>query len=263
MQIFHKRVAMNVTGFVWRCSPMDSILQSSLECLYTDCLTDFLLRYMNDSTDAVPVPPLKVSDLIRTSSEATVSELAEHLFVEDWQSSILYENYFHQCTPNECHYTFVKRAHHLYVLTMFVAIYGGLTLSLRLLVPFLVGLIFRRWRVGNGRRFCQCMRTKIVGLNLFRDYSFGKNADRATRLSLGRISTRVYICVYLLGLTILILYASIQQRTVTTKIDDPTPQSKQLELAECPCTRASIPYEEFVSIEVQFHPVSEERDRME
>ena len=254
MQITHNGVRMNVPGFVWRCSPVDSILQSTLECLYTACLSDLLLHHINYSSNAVAVPPLRASDLIRTSSNDTVATLAEHLFVEDWQSSTLFENYFDQCAPQECHYTFVKRAHHLYVLTMFVATYGGLTLSLRLLVPFLL----KRRRIRLPR--CEQIRRQVRDWNLFQDYSFGKNLDRDTRLSLGRISTRLYLCLYLIGLIVLILYTSIQQRTLTTKISNPSAQTKGLDSAECPCTRASIPYEEFVNIAIDFHPVSKVRD---
>jgi hypothetical protein len=135
-----------VPGFVWHCSSMDSILQSSLECLYsnTNCLTDILLHYINYTAIAVPVPPLNVSNLIRTSSNSTVITLADNLFVEEWITSISHENYFHTCAPSVCQYTYIDRANHLYVVTMFLAVYGGLILSLRLLITLIFKLILRR-----------------------------------------------------------------------------------------------------------------------
>jgi hypothetical protein len=86
MLISHNmKINITVPGFVWRCSMMDSILQSTLECLYsnTNCLTDILLHYINFSNIAVPVPPLNVSQLIRTSSNSKVVTLVDNLFVEE------------------------------------------------------------------------------------------------------------------------------------------------------------------------------------
>ena len=60
---------------------------------------------------------------------------------------------------------------------------------------------------------------------------------------------------------VLILYTSIRPRTVTNTIHNPS-LTKTAELqreyfgtVECPCTRAYIPYEELVTINVQFHQV--------
>lgn len=149
MLITHAYRAYIVPGFVWRCSAMDSVLYSTLECLFsnTNCLKQILLHYMNFTNTAVaaavPVPPLKVSQLIRTRSNSTVATLADNLFVEEWKTSVSYLKYFKTCAPRVCQYTYVKRADHLYVITMFLALYGGLTLVLSLLVQLIVQLIVR------------------------------------------------------------------------------------------------------------------------
>jgi hypothetical protein len=124
---------------------MDSVLYSTLECLYsnTNCLEDILLRYINYTNTAVSVSPLNISQLIRTSTNSTVATLAENLFVEEWKTSFSYLKYFNMCAPHVCQYTYVKRADHLYVITMFLALYGGLTLVLSLFVQLLVKLILR------------------------------------------------------------------------------------------------------------------------
>ncbi len=107
------------------------------------------------------------------------------------------------------------------------------------------------------------IRVKITDLNFFRRYSFGKNVDQDTRVRLGRLTTRLYICLYAICLIILILCTSIEQRTLTTKIHNPSLsvaqqlQAKYIGTTECPCTKASIPIEEFVRIEPRFHQVSQ------
>jgi hypothetical protein len=108
------------------------------------------------------------------------------------------------------------------------------------------------------------MRTKITNFNLFETSSFGNDVDQPTRIWLGRLTTRFYICLYITGLIILALYTSIQQRTLRTKIDNPSLsvaqqlQNEYINTVECPCTRASIPFAEFVSVQTHFHQVSEQ-----
>jgi hypothetical protein len=145
MFIDHNETGIPVPGFVTRCSTIDSILQSTLECLYsnTDCLTDILLYYINYTATAVPVQPLNVSQLIRTSTNSKVAILADNLFIEEWKSTISHLNYFQVCAPNTCQYTYVRRADYLYIVTVFLAVYGGLILSFRLLVPLVVKFFLR------------------------------------------------------------------------------------------------------------------------
>lgn len=145
VQIFHSTKSISVPGFVRRCSAMDSILSSTLECFYsnTDCLRKILFRYINYTNTVVPVPPLNVSQLIRSYSNSTVASLADNLFVEDWKISLSHMKYFSTCAPSSCQHTFIKRANHLYVVTMLLAVYGGLTLALNLLVPSMVKFVLR------------------------------------------------------------------------------------------------------------------------
>ncbi|CAF3814784.1 unnamed protein product [Rotaria magnacalcarata] len=277
MIITHAAKEIIVPGFVWRCSAMDSILSSTLECLYsnTRCLTDILLRYINYSNTAVPVPPLNVSQLIRTTTHSTVATLADNLFVEEWRISWSHVKYFNLCAPNVCQYTYVKRANYLYVVTMFLAIYGGLSLALSLLAPLMIKLVVRfqhqslsieRISIITLPRvyyqwLSQTMRKKIIYFNLFETYSFGRNIDLTRRIQLGHLTTRLYICFYCVGITILIFHSSFKQRTITENFYNPSLaltqqlKTRQNGTVECPCTRASIPLHEFVTIQTSFHEI--------
>jgi hypothetical protein len=272
--IIHNRTNIPVPGFVLRCASMDAILQSTLECLYsnTSCLTDILLHYINYTGNAVSVPPLEVSQLIRTSSHSKVVELADNLFIEQWKSTISHRNYFRTCAPNICQYTYIRRANFLYIATVFLAVDGGLTFALRLLVPLVVKLAFRCRRQSDStdnqnsgiscQRIFKQLQTKLIKLNLFPKYSFDENINEETAIRLGRLTTRFYVCLYIIGLIILALYTSIHQRTLTTKIENPSIaiaqelHARYVGTTECPCTKASIPIKEFVYIEPYFHQVS-------
>jgi hypothetical protein len=125
----------------------------------------------------------------------------------------------------------------------------------------------RMSRIARFRTFCRYLltitRTKITDLNFFETYSFGKNVDQDTRLRLGRLTTRLYLCLYIICLTILVLYTSIHQRTLRTQIHNPSLlvaqqlQEKYIDTVECSCTRASTSIDELVSIQPHFHQVSE------
>ena len=152
MIINHNRTVQKVPGFLWRCSPLMSILKSDLRCLYSEeCLIDFLLYHINFSAHAVAVPPLDPATLIRTKSNSTVGELVDNLFVEEWRSSLSYEKYFESCAPEECHYIYNKRANYIYTFTIFLATYSGLTLTLRLMVPLLMKYLMGYRRPGRQR----------------------------------------------------------------------------------------------------------------
>jgi hypothetical protein len=112
------------------------------------------------------------------------------------------------------------------------------------------------------------MHTNIIELNLFPTYSFGKDIDQVTRIRLGRLTTRLYICLYAIALIILALYTLIGQRTLITKVHNPSLsvaqqlQAKYIGTIECPCTKASIPIDEFVRIQPHFHQVSQIDNRI-
>ncbi|CAF3755200.1 unnamed protein product, partial [Adineta steineri] len=76
-----------------------------------------------------------------------------------------------------------------------------------------------------------------------------------------KISTRIFIVLLILSLTILLLYTSLAD--ITKTINVPTPDlikyeqlySKYSQTLTCPCQHISINYENFLSIEYTFHQV--------
>ncbi|CAF0953898.1 unnamed protein product [Adineta steineri] len=75
------------------------------------------------------------------------------------------------------------------------------------------------------------------------------------------ISTRLYISLFTLSLTILLLYTSFTDITKTITVAKPTLTkyeqlySKYSQTLTCPCQHISINYEKFLSIEYTFHQV--------
>jgi len=54
--------------------------------------------------------------------------------VETWNEIIQYDEYYDQCAPEQCTYTFTSRKNLLQVITTTVGLFGGLSVGLRVIV---------------------------------------------------------------------------------------------------------------------------------
>ena len=148
MAIFEDDIHI-VPGFVWRCSIVDSLLHSTLECLFSDtnCRNDLLLHFLNfTNTKVRPVPPINVTMLGRFTSNTTVGQIVEKNFVNEWMPSVSHINYFQICAPRTCTYTYIQRANLLYAVTTLAAVFGGLIYFLRFVAPLVIKIVTRRRR---------------------------------------------------------------------------------------------------------------------
>ena len=59
------------------------------------------------------------------------------LFIKEWSTEVNYPEYFAECLPSSCSYTTTARTDLPYAITMFISLYGGLIIILRLIAPFL------------------------------------------------------------------------------------------------------------------------------
>ncbi len=73
-------------------------------------------------------------------NRTTVDELVKQLFIETWKSSINYTNYFTQCSPIHCTYTYIERANLFYSITAVMGLLSGLTIILERLCPIVIKL---------------------------------------------------------------------------------------------------------------------------
>lgn len=123
-----------VPGMLIGCYPIESLLQSTLVCLYNEMCVKLL---MNVSAN-YSVPYL---DSGLSIPNQTIQMLVNALFVQTWTTNVKYDAYFAQCKPVSCMYTFNERQSLLYVLLRIIGLYGGLTIVLKLLVPIPIKLV--------------------------------------------------------------------------------------------------------------------------
>ena len=122
-----------VPGFRVGCYPLESLLQSTLECLYNiSCINQ--LKSMYTQTDII-FNPLNAS---LSAPNTTVQSLVAKLLVEEWETSVVYEQYYSTCASLSCTYSFDGQISLIYTITTIIGLYGGLTVVFKLISPFLV-----------------------------------------------------------------------------------------------------------------------------
>ena len=140
-------------GLFSGCSPIDSLLLSTLECFYsdTDCptiLSKYLLEnYAVDDEDlsSFQVYPLVYdSTLSRFPPNTSIGMIVQDIMIERWNLSTLYNRFYELCAPTYCTYSQNIRTKTIIgVIITLLSMIGGLTVSLRLITPGFVRFIFR------------------------------------------------------------------------------------------------------------------------
>jgi hypothetical protein len=123
----------NVPGFFVGCDPLESLLQSTLQCLYDlRCINN--LKKTNIPSNII-IRPL---DSTLSSPNVTVKSLVDKLMVDRWESSVNYEHYYAACATRSCIYSVTERANIIYTITTIIGFYGGLSVAFRIIAPVLV-----------------------------------------------------------------------------------------------------------------------------
>jgi hypothetical protein len=129
---------LEIPGFRVGCYPLETLLQSTLECLYNVTCIE-LLRLMYYQSNRT----FSALDSSLSSPNATLQSIMENMFVNEWQTEISYEKYYMACAPLFCTYSYTERLNPAYIVTSTIALYGGLNVVFKILTPILVGLVYR------------------------------------------------------------------------------------------------------------------------
>ena len=137
------QVRFYVPGIYISCYLVESLLQSTLECFYNQTCFDTLISFMN-ITWPLNVTVLDSSSPSQFSTTSTIKEIVGMLMVEQWNSSIMFADYYNECAPIECTYMETSRYDMLYIITTLIGLAGGLVTGLKLIAPFIVNLVRRK-----------------------------------------------------------------------------------------------------------------------
>jgi hypothetical protein len=132
-----------VPGVYTGCYVIEALIQSTLECFYNQTCINELQSYLLSSS-TMNVTALDSSLPTQYFINSTIEDLVDHLMVEQWNSSQIYDGYYNACQPAECTYTHETKNDIIYIVTTLIGLLGGLITVLKLVVPRLVKLVRRK-----------------------------------------------------------------------------------------------------------------------
>ncbi|CAF4045347.1 unnamed protein product [Adineta steineri] len=206
-----------VSGFFAGCTPLEALLRSTFDCLYEiECL-ELLFDYF---------PSLNHSHIIWTNSILTskqqnlsFNDYLNELLIEEWSTQTNYLKYFDQCNSSFCTYTKTQRAEFIYAITLFISLYGGLVMILRLAASFIVNIYLK-------------IRHRLRNIN----FNFGS----------------IIILVLFTTLSTQTVTRTISNPSLSTYKDL---QILQCTTLNCPCSTQAISYRSFVLLSPILHQV--------
>ncbi|CAF0941204.1 unnamed protein product [Adineta steineri] len=138
-EIFPQLLKLNFE-FKTGCQMLDVILKSDLTCFYDPMCVTFLtgLQPGNRSN-----PHEVFTYSLSSMPNATIEQLLAQLFVNKWIEEKSFDIYFDECKPAICQYSDYVRYNSLYIATLLIALFGGLTKGMHLIVSFLSIMVYK------------------------------------------------------------------------------------------------------------------------
>ena len=142
---------LTIPGMLVGCFPLNALLQSTLECLFdSTCLE--LLQSSLLSGSSLMVKPLNDTVGSNFHKTTTVQAILAKLMIEEWISTSNYSNFYEQCHSVACSYSFVMGGNFGSVGAIIIALFGGLSVTLKVAAPIMVTVYQRLRRKFQGIR---------------------------------------------------------------------------------------------------------------
>lgn len=140
-------ISLTVPNFFLDCFVSQAVLGSTLQCFFDQtCLNRIKTVILLNNSIVLPVLSADATRFLPNTSIDTI--LGE--MVEKWGEHIDYSQYYTECSPNICTYTFLMGNDAIYALTTLIALIGGLSVVLRFLVPPVVHWMRQKLHTTNG-----------------------------------------------------------------------------------------------------------------
>lgn len=139
--------AFDIPGFYIGCSSVQTVLQSSLECFYSNTCIDHI--YLASASMPLElsllnrVQPMNVSLPTHYRINTPIADLVAQLFIEKWKINISYPMYYNQCSPTYCIHERQQKKDILSISTLLLSVYGGSIAILRVISPHIAFVLIR------------------------------------------------------------------------------------------------------------------------
>ena len=140
-----------IPGFRTGCSLVESMLTSTMQCFFDQSC----INAINDQIYSTSVSPFNATAMSYNSSNSRykvttkIQTIVEQLMIEEWNNQTSFDGYFSQCNPSKCVYTYNRQGDAGYIITIVIALVGGLTTILRIIISSLIAVVRRKKRPAN------------------------------------------------------------------------------------------------------------------
>ena len=131
-----------IPGMIASCRPDESLMRSTLECLYERICLNQIASYVNYTS--IRIDSFSVLNRSQLTRQISIRTLANNLFLEEWIIDKSYEKYFNSCQPLVCQYKDEQNQSFIQVIAGSISLYGGLRIVLTLCVPIVVTFIRKK-----------------------------------------------------------------------------------------------------------------------
>ncbi|CAF4141284.1 unnamed protein product [Adineta steineri] len=233
------QLILPIPNFFIGCSPVESLLKSTLEVFYNQSymveIDKYLLNSLGSSFNFSALNPK-----LNLPNE-TIETIVNRLMIDSWSTNISFSSYYQTCAPSSCTIEYIGKNNLLDVITSIVGIFGGLSVGLKL---FFILILRSSEKISNNLSF---IAMKTVIKNLFICYN---QQQMITRLQIFFLTISLY-CIF--------LYSSYTTQLITVEINKPTYSTYQTlslnysQSLQCFCSDISLPYKSFLTIKPRFH----------
>ncbi|CAF4305961.1 unnamed protein product, partial [Adineta steineri] len=119
-------------GMMTGCYPLESLLQSTLQCFYNQTCIDSTKKFTQ-----LNISSLKTSQY---QMNTTIQSILNNLMIEEYIINKSYENYFNQCAPSSCSYNYMQNYQITGGIINIISLYSGLVILTRCLSVILIKL---------------------------------------------------------------------------------------------------------------------------
>ncbi|CAF1441651.1 unnamed protein product [Adineta ricciae] len=264
LTIYDDNRTYRLMGIYQGCLFIDSVLLSTTECFFSNYCINTLKSFMLTAHPLHKLlKALNSSILSSYQPNTTMDIIVNNLFIEDWNALYFYNQYYNQCQPSYCSYTKEENENRFDVLTKLIAIYGGLSMILKICVPILVNVIKRkkgeRGEVSFTSRIRQgflTIKAKLINFNLFRTQA-ANNPTIERQL----YTTRFYLIISIITFASLLFYTLINEKLITVKVqlnnldEYNNLRNKYSATLSCPCSDISVTYSRFIKLNPSYHQI--------
>ncbi|CAF0949480.1 unnamed protein product [Adineta ricciae] len=295
-KISENRPNQTIPGLVQSCLSIDSLLLSTLECFYNSSCIQMLIEWRsfnftahkNDSrfTNVTPLDPMRNT---RFPPKTKLEDIVSQLFIEKWINETNFTAFYQQCAPHTCTYTFEQRFNRVFIIATIFGIIDGLSLTLTILIPFIVKLcrkvnrcchrhpndirrkvILNVWISHRNilQKYAKCKHYAQT-FNLYDKRRFHPSSDPPTItpadiLLIERqcFATRVFVIFFIIILLIVINVLAFNVSVYSLTIPFPSEstfeslQRKYSSKLSCPCSQTAVSFSKFLSIKAsEYHQI--------